>query len=258
MSRTPVLGLGAVACLLAATAVHGQTIVNENFESYPDTASMLAAWPGGPATLDTTNGNPGQAALHPGGVVNSRTFPAVNPTNAAPLVYTADIFDDGLSANKRMSAGLRHLTPAENLVEMGMYNAGVHYVFRVVLFASTDPISSGGQASYGKFDLGLDAAGADRNRPTAGWHRYQAIIGDTQITFNMDLFADGTIDASHTINATPTALGWNNIRFGGISGLSSPGGSAMFDNISLVLVPEPGSLSLLAMGGLALVRRRRI
>lgn len=257
MKRAFVLATSA-SVLLAASTVGFAQIVNEDFESYPDTAGLLVGWPGGPATLDTVNGNPGQSAAHPGGLVNARSFTQVNPTNAQPLLFSADIYDDGLSANKRMSAGLRHLAPAENLVELGMYNAGVHYVFRAVLFASTDPISSGGQASYGKFNLGVDGAGADLNRPTQGWHRFAALIGDTQITFTLDLFADGTIDATETINATPTAIGWDNIRFGGISGLSSPGGGANFDNIRLEIIPEPASAMLLAVGsGLTLMRRRR-
>lgn len=260
-------------CLIAAsslalvTASAPAAIAVDTFETYSSDAELQAAWPGNAAaTLSTTLGNPGQSAFHPGGAVNSQTFTPVSPTDAVPLVLTADIYDDGTDlvagdgdAEKRMTVGLRNTATVENLVEMGMYDAGVQYVYRVVLFASGAGDGSGGQGTYGKFDLGTDENG-DRNRPTQGWHRFIASIGDTQSTFMMDLMADGTIDATHVVDAVPTASGMNNVRFGGISGLSSAGGGANFDNISLasIPIPEPAALGVLALGGLLMSRRRMV
>ena len=239
------LSLGAVACLTLATSSNAQ-IISDNFESYANTAALVAAWPGGPATLDTANGNPGQSAFHPGGVVNSRTFTAVNPTDAMPLSLSVDIFDDGLSANKRISTGLR--SGASNIIELAMFNAPAHYAFRLINFTSGNP-------NWVAFDT-LGQSGV-ANAPAVRWNRFGALIGDTMTTFTLDLNADGSIDATHVVNAVPAAAGFSDLRFGGPSNLASAGGGANFDNITLVQVPEPTALGAVALGALGLLARRR-
>ena len=62
---------------------------------------------------------------------------------------------------------------------------------------------------------------------------------------------DGILDTA----GIPHAGGdWYQARIG--SGLSSAGGAASYDNYLLEIVPEPGSLALMMLGGLALLRRR--
>ena len=66
--------LAAIAVMVMVSHVASATtmIVNENFDSYADTAAMTAVWGGGPATLDTSlSFSPGNSAAHPGGTVNS-------------------------------------------------------------------------------------------------------------------------------------------------------------------------------------------
>jgi len=235
----------AAAALLVGSA-QAAIIVSDNFESYADSAALLAAWPANAATtLDTALGNPGQSALHLGGAVNRKTFAAINPTDATPLSLSVDIYDSGTSSNKRISTGLRN--GANNLIELGMYNGPTHFAFRLVLFASGNP-------NWVAFDT-LGQSGI-ANAPVQGWHRYTATIGDTQTVFSLDLNADGSIEATHVVPAVPGAIGINELRFGGPSGVSSPGGSANFDNILLQSIPEPGSLSLLSLGAIGLLRRR--
>ena len=244
ISLIAVAAFGA-ACLAGAASVQAQ-IINENFESYSTTGDMLAVWPGGPATLDTANGNPGKSAFHPGGVVNARTFTAVNPTNATPLTLSVDIFDDGTSANKRITTGLR--AGASNIVELGMFNAPAHYAFRLINFTSGNP-------NWVAFDT-VGQSGVP-NSPAVRWNRFTASIGDTTTTFTLDLGANGSIDATHVVNAVPAAAGFTELRFGGPSGLTSAGGGANFDNILLQSIPEPASLSLLGIGAATLLVRRR-
>jgi hypothetical protein len=94
-----------------------------------------------------------------------------------------------------------------------------------------------------------------------GWHTYTATITPTTVTFTIDLFRDGLrntsitpdevtgerpgapgVDAAATWEISTTAAGYNSLRLGGPSGLSSAGSGPMaFDNILLQLqAPDVG------------------
>ena len=88
-----------------------------------------------------------------------------------------------------------------------------------------------------------------------GWHTYTAEISPTEITLTLDLFRDGFVntrdidgniipsatpgpDAEQTWQITTGAAGFNSLRIGGPSGLSSAGpGFMAFDNLLLQLQP---------------------
>jgi hypothetical protein len=83
----------------------------------------------------------------------------------------------------------------------------------------------------------------------AGWHRYTAEITDTDVTVTLDLFRDGInngtqeagVDASHTWVLDSTGTGFDSLRIGGPSGVTSAGGGVVFDNVLLELRDvEPG------------------
>ncbi|MEM8680913.1 MAG: hypothetical protein AAGF97_16330 [Planctomycetota bacterium] len=252
------LAVSFFGCVAAAQAT---TFVNENFDSYADTAAMEAVWTpsatGG--TLDNAlSFSPNNSAAHGGGGTNQRSdFGTVDATATENLVLTARIYDDALVANDRITVGLRG--GPFPLFEMGRYNsfdvpsgAGNTdtYGIRATLF------SNGISPGWVAFSDGGNAIPA-----TEGWHTYQAIFSLSGLTVNLDLLSDGSID--HTLNFAGDGNlygGFSDLRFGGPSNLSSAGGGANFDDIVLemVAVPEPSGLWIagIAAAAMMLVRRR--
>jgi hypothetical protein len=95
-----------------------------------------------------------------------------------------------------------------------------------------------------------------------GWHRYTATITPELVTYTIDLFRDGVtnktrdengvvvgvgdpgVDATMEFPMTLSPVGFDSLRIGGPSGLSSAGtGATGFDNILLQLIDvvEPGN-----------------
>lgn len=253
MRRTLTL---ALALCLAPALSSAMTIIDEDFESYADTAALGGVWSLGDGTLDTAFGNPGQSLFHPGtggsfsgANTNAITFADVYPGPGQTLILRGDIYDDGSSENKRTTIGLRTAAGA-NIIEMGMYNSPTHYSVRTVLF---------GAGSDGAW-VGLPDTPLFEGAPVAveGWHTFQAAITDSNVTFTLDLLGDGTIDSTYTANIFQNgANAFNQLRLGGPSDLSSPGGGVYFDNISLTLVPEPTAAVLAVLGLAGFAARRR-
>jgi hypothetical protein len=247
VARHAALIIGCIAYLSAASLDAAPiVVVNDDFESYADTAAMQANWGAtGAGTLDTTLGNPGQSALHPGGTVNTwiGSTLSLTPTDEAPLVLTADIYDDGTPT--RNTVGFRN--GANPLFEMGHYNETLErYHVRV--------LGMYGAESWVALEPGLVA---DAGAPV-GWNRYQATFTGSDLTVTLDLGADGTIDGTFNSVGSPSANPFVDLRFGGPSNLSSVG-PIHVDNISLAIVPEPSTLALagLAMVGLVGFARRK-
>ncbi|QDT07753.1 hypothetical protein K227x_61810 [Rubripirellula lacrimiformis] len=241
--------LPALVLTLAAGPASAAIVVSDNFDGYADTAAMQVNWgASGAGSLDTTTGNGGQSAAHPGGTVNSwigSSF-ALTPTATQAIVLTADLYDDATSQNERLSVGLRN--GANPLFEMGHYNgADGHYFVRI--------LNTSGNEGWVPIDDTLNDGGI-----VAGWNRYEATFTLTDLTVTIDLGADGTIDGTFVSTGAPSANAFTDLRFGGPSNLSSGGGGFNVDNISLttVAVPEPTSMAALAALGVFGVARRRM
>jgi len=256
-----------VVLMAAHSAAAGTVIVSEDFESYADTAALNVAWSGGPATLDTGLAFSGsQSAAHGGGTVNNFAagVGSLIPSLAEDLVLTGRIYDDGLVPNDRITIGLR--TGAAPLFEMGRYNSfntapaegpqGPTNTYGIRGLSLGNGIAP--SPNWFAFDDGGSVVAA-----TEGWHTYEATFSVVNgLTVTLDLLSDGTVD--HTLSfAGDGASDYNaftDLRFGGPSNLSSAGGGANFDDISLALVdviPEPSTLMLAGLAGLSMIARRK-
>lgn len=209
-----------------------------------------------------------------GNGINRYAGPAfsLSPSATQAIKLTADMFDF-VNGNRRFSVGLRHFdgTTSANLLELGFWNANTFdprnpggpcstpdnsiltsaYGHRLALFGPVggDLICSPNWQYYPlpiEFDDPLVDHNGDgrlgngdgRVTPTdvgPGWHRYTATIKETEVTFTIDLFRNGTIDSEVTWPITPQALPFNTLQIGGPSGVTM-NQFTMVDNIRLELI----------------------
>jgi hypothetical protein len=235
--------------LAAPFLCQGQVIVNENFESYADTAAMDVNWDNlgtGLGVLVSTNGNLGNSAYHPGGAVNvwkGSTF-SLTPSLTEKIVLRADIFNIG-TTDGRNTVGLRVGT---DIFEMGHYNSSP--VLQQFGIRVNSIYSGGGTGGY---------LGFGNPAETLGWNRFEAVFTTTEVTVTLDLGIDGVVDYTLVSAGLPGFTAFNDLRFGGPSANSSVE-PAWFDNIYLAVeaVPEPSAAALLGIGLSSLIARRRM
>jgi hypothetical protein len=200
-------------------------LVDDDFESYADTAAMKAVWTivGGDTgtlvdetytallSLDDLQPRPvgaqafptgGQGVEHLGGgvleinVANLNGGQPIVPTAEQSIVLEGDIFDVGALGNKRMTIALRNTTPAANLIEAGLYNStNIGYEHRAILFPGT---LENPNPNWQAWTLPIEL-----DRPTdldevvtiadigQAWHRYRVTITPETLTYEIDVKRDG-------------------------------------------------------------------
>ncbi len=244
MKASPFLmGLGLLA--LSAQLAGAQSIFFDDFESYTSTAEMNApgAWgdngtTGNPSTLQTSGGNPGQYMFHPGGVSAQRSFAPTVGTDDNPLVFEFDFLDDGVG-NKRLTGGLRG---SGAILEVGRFNNNTFPE------GPTSPVDG-----YGIRTVSIDGSPFGNRgwvlfegeaSPQAGWHSVKTTVRASDVTFELDLDDDGTVDATRVIETAGGAgIAYDVARLGGPSNLSSAGGGLGFDNVRLSTFENTGTIA---------------
>ena len=170
--------------------------------------------------------------------VEGSANPAQNATAGSPGFYNGRGYGARVTNFGAVSSPLLH-QPDWQYFRTGAEVSGANLGFAQELESTTD---ANEYVSIG--DVG------------AGWHHYTATVTPTQVTITIDLYRDGLRNTSRTPDPetqirpgtpgfdavmvfpiAPNAVGFNSLRIGGPSGVTSAGPGAMaFDNVLLKLV----------------------
>jgi hypothetical protein len=234
----------ALVLACATTASAGTMYWNDDFESYANQAAFDTAWPLVSGTQPTWSTDQSTSPRHsilepagsPGRVVSVTTYPDnINASDEAPLVLEYDIYinPNDLTSSRRY-AELRQTTGDLNIFAIGLTNLG-----------GIDNTKFGIRNQFTWIELAADRL--------AGWNHVKAEINTQKINV--------------TINNNPTESFFRNSidDYGTLymgSGFSNNtvepfNGFTYIDNMSVERIPEPATLSLLALGGLALLKQRK-
>jgi hypothetical protein len=252
--------------LAAVPSAKGAILLFDDFDGYADQTAFNAAWVNAPPSSASGTLSTLQAVSSPNSVNyqtsaqrNERGFAeSGTPSAADPITFSFDFYDtNGTLSPYRQYATIQDGTGGSSgqLISMGLNNTmttlgdgGNFYMARILGYDGAPGVTGGGTLNFFKLNQG-----AAPTRST-GWHNLKAIITDTQVTF----YVDGILSATEN-TAVAATRSFDLARLG--SGVSSTA-QAYFDNISIdnnpvPVVPEPASVAVLTIGGLALTRGRR-
>lgn len=283
--------LGAVVGVLGmAGASQAAIIVNDGFE-YANQGAFEAVWtPIGTTAptsgvLSTAQAAGGTKSIQgPGTATNAQyrnqlTFAETSTQSTAgnlgigdKLIWSFDFYDSApTGAPQRNHSNLQDSTApsaTNQLIAMGFNNnqtgansGGQFYMARILGYTvptTADPDggpaeSVGGSGAFFKLnDFGVGAR-------SLGWHNLKAVLStDDGLSTDFEFYVDNVLaERVSNVGTAASIRSYDVIRLG--SGLSNGSTEVFFDNMRLeyVQVPEPASLSLLALAAGSLVRRAR-
>ncbi|MBK9128659.1 MAG: PEP-CTERM sorting domain-containing protein [Phycisphaerales bacterium] len=246
---------------LFAAGSYAAIVIQDNFDSYADQAAFLAAWPTDPTiavptplalSTDQAHSAP-QSVFQEGNVArrNYRLFgQEVAPSDLQPLMAEFWLYVPATNSNSRLYCEIRGYSGTglgdgslQELIAIGTTNVltgGAAWFQGRVAFA--------GLANSGWINLNLPGAPAR----TAGWHKLGIEVKDAGVVnFYVNDILSGTIT-----DPTPIASYDTFMLGSGLTSNPTAPQSGYYDDVLVQSIPEPASLALLVLGGLALVRRR--
>jgi hypothetical protein len=219
--------LGLSLVLIGSTAfsaANSRIIVEDDFESYTNTADMRAVWSGGTGELLSDAPGGGQAALHDGADTNRKGGFSITPDQTHNIVLSGDFYDFATNSDKRVTLSLRN--GSGDSLDIGIVGSTIYSV-RMSGYAE--------HTNWVSFKRGQPAI--------PGWHRIRAELSVSNLFATLDSGAKGKVDRKLSIPLSEPPPKFNQLRFGGLSKRPSHGGPVLVDNIRLELVSvEPAAV----------------
>lgn len=247
--------MAAAFCAATASLAGADVILQDNFDGYADQAAFQAAWTpigASSATLSTAQANSAPNSVFAlttttGTGGNRRNLGGnFDGTDADPLVVSYWMYYE--------PGGTRHFNEIRGYAGSGYEDGALQQLYAV---GWNNAVTAAGEVfdgtkfqarvafgtGTGYFNLNLPGV---PNRST-GWHKFTMEIRTSDINFYVDDILGRTFTRGTLANFDSVVLG---------SRQTSAGIGSWTDDLLVTGIPEPASLVLLSLGGLALLRRR--
>jgi hypothetical protein len=252
--------------VIASVAVSARADFFDNFDSYANQAAMNAVWTvdlGTALTLSTANSVSAPNSVSQSTTVASRIYHYLGSSiQGDQLDFSFDFYYTGTGtrdfAQVYSRAGSTWAAGLNGALSFGTYNTTAAGKFSA-RFSSATPANGAIFGDGATIISTSDTTGwfALSVSKTVGWHDMEVIgaldpnhTGKAIYKFYVDGVLGGSI-----ANAPDSLFNFGVIGGGVSSGTGSAANVAFYDNYSVGIIPEPSSLALLILGGLAMAGR---